>query len=232
MNEVKMNNTYNSKYKAKKSYWRGVKVTIPLCIAVSTVGISFGVIAAQSGLQVWQAVAMSAIVFAGASQMMAVGMIAQGAAPISIVISTFLLNIRHLVMSSYMMNKLRNEKLPMRAFLSFAVCDESFALFSLDDEADKPFLFGIESALFVFWTISTALGGYVSGIMPPLVADSFGIAFYAAFISMLVPNMKKNIRITMLVIITALINWILGSVMAASTYLINYISGGIDYAFR
>lgn len=73
---------------------------------------------------------MSIMVFAGASQIMAVGMFVQGAALPVIVFATFLLNLRHLIMSSYVMNKLKGTKMSMKRILAFALCDESFALFS------------------------------------------------------------------------------------------------------
>ena len=83
-----------------------------------SVGISFGLSARHAGLSVVQATLMSMIVVAGSSQFFAVEMIAKGASPLIIILGTFFINLRHLVMSTYIMNRLKDESLIKKLILS------------------------------------------------------------------------------------------------------------------
>ena len=58
---------------------RGGRDSLPMCVGVFPVGLSFGLLAVQGGLSIWEAFFMSAIVFAGSAQFMALGMLGQGA---------------------------------------------------------------------------------------------------------------------------------------------------------
>lgn len=191
---------------------------MPICLGIIPVGISFGLMARQVGLEVWQTVAMSIFVFAGASQIMAVGMLAQGAAAPMIVLATFLLNLRHLVMSSYVMNRLKSTKPARRLLLAYALCDESFALFSMSPhgEREDSFLLGINAVLYTSWALSTLAGAAAMAALPEIVSDSLGIAFYAAFLSILMPKIRGNMRLFAVVLVTVLINVALGAFMSPS----------------
>jgi len=78
------------------------------------VGIAYGVMARQAGLNTWQTVLMSLTVYGGASEMMAAGMVAQGAAVLTIVLTTFILNLRHIIMSTCVFNQMQGGRLPVR----------------------------------------------------------------------------------------------------------------------
>ena len=63
----------------RSEFWAGVKATLPLVLGAIPFGIIFGAVAVASGLSVWATAAMSALVFAGSSQFIAVGLVASGA---------------------------------------------------------------------------------------------------------------------------------------------------------
>ena len=191
-----------------KSFMTGVRLTVPICLGIVLVGISFGLLAMQTGFTALQTVLMSAMVMAGSSQLMAVGMIGQGASVISIIIATFFVNLRHIVMSSSAMSRLQSTPMGLRMLGAFALCDESFAVFSLADEHSFELLMGSNTAMYVTWILSSALGCVLNQVVPEVVTNSFGIAIYAAFLAMLLPAVKKNLRLLMLVIITALMNYL------------------------
>ncbi len=79
---------------------------------------------------------MSIIVIASASQIMAVGMLVQGASVPAIIFATFLINLRHLIMSTYVMNKLKEIGLLKKMALAYVLVDETFALFSMSEESE------------------------------------------------------------------------------------------------
>ena len=133
----------------KQHFWAGMRASIPACLGVIPVGISIGLLAVQAGLTRAEAVLMSATVMAGSAQLMAIGMIAQGAALSAILAETFFINLRHLVMSSSTMRRLQGASLPKRLVAAFALCDESFAIYSLSEDDSYPFLLGTNTALYL-----------------------------------------------------------------------------------
>jgi predicted branched-subunit amino acid permease len=197
-----------------------MKASIPACLGVIPVGISFGLLAVKAGLTNFEAVLMSASVMAGAAQLMSISMINQGAALSAIILGTFFINLRHIVMSSSVMNRMKGSKLSQRLIAAFALCDESFAIFSLSEEDSFHFLLGINTALYGSFIISTVIGSLMTGFLPQIVVDSFGIAIYAAFLGLLLPSIKHNTRLILLVITTAGLNWLLQFFLPASWSLI------------
>lgn len=193
----------------KKSFASGVRRAIPVCLGIVPIGISYGLLAMQTGLTAFETVFMSAIVMAGSSQLMALGMISQGASVISIIVATFFVNLRHMVMSSSAMSRLQDTPVGGRMLGAFALCDESFAVFSLAEEHSFPLLLGADAAMFITWTLSSALGCVLNQVVPEIVANSLGIAIYASFLAMLLPHVRGNFKLLLLVCITAIMNYIL-----------------------
>ena len=76
-------------------FLRGLKASVPVILGFIPIAIAFAIMARQAGFTVGQTTLMSAAVLAGAAQMMSTGMVAQGAGVITIVIATFILNLRH-----------------------------------------------------------------------------------------------------------------------------------------
>lgn len=189
----------------QSSFRAGIKDAIPICLGVIPVGISYGLLAIQAGLSRLQAVLMSVLVMAGSSQLMAVGMMGQ-AAVLSIITAVFFVNLRHIVMSCSVMSRLEKTPLRKRLLCAFALCDESFALFSLAGSRSAAYLLGINTALYATCVFSSFAGCMIGQILPQFISKGFGIAFYAAFLSMLLPNAAKNKGILYLVVLSAGIN--------------------------
>jgi len=156
-----------------------MKASIPACLGVVVVGISIGLLAMQAGLSRFETILMSAMVMAGSSQLMAIGMITQGASLYAIILGTFFINLRHVVMSSSVMQRLKGTTLLQRLVGAFALCDESFAIYSLSNDPSYYFLLGSNTALYVSFVLSTFIGTLMTGLLPKIVVDSFGIAIYA-----------------------------------------------------
>ena len=209
-----------------KSFLHGIKTSIPVMIGFIPVAIAFAIMATSSGLGGFESVAMSVMVYAGASQMMAVGMIAEGAGYLAIVIATFIMNFRHFIMSTCVFDRMkRNGKktgLAMKLFCSFGVTDESFAIFTTSDtkRCDKWYFTGVFLGPYLSWIAGTVIGVLLGAVLPEIVSDSLGIALYAMFIALLVPNVKGNIRLLAVVFITALINFLLRFIIDANWALI------------
>ena len=175
-----------------KQIKKGVVRVLPICLGVFPTGITFGIVAMQAGLSVLEATAMSFFVVAGASQFMAVNLLVQAASLPSIWITVFLVNLRHLIMSTYVMNALKEESFGKRFLASLLIVDESFAVFSIAEKKDQngAFMTGVGITLFLTWVGSTFLGCIAASIMPPILSKSLSIVFYAAFIRILITSIN------------------------------------------
>jgi 4-azaleucine resistance transporter AzlC len=204
------------------SFRKGVRTSIPLCLGMISVGISFGLAARKAGLSTVEATIMSMIVVAGSSQFFAINTLAAGGSPFVIILGTFVINLRHFVMSTYIMNRLKKTPLHKKLALSYVVCDESFILFSLSKKQDNnaAYLGGMNLMLYISWSLGTFLGCVLMNIVPAKFSDALGIAIYAAFISMLIPSMQESGKVLSIVVFTAAINSLLATVMPAGASII------------
>ena len=81
----------------RTGFWRGFLAIAPLWLGVVPFGIVYAVIARDAGLSVVETQALSLFVFAGGAQFSAAGLFATGASAVGIVLTTFLLNVRHVL---------------------------------------------------------------------------------------------------------------------------------------
>jgi 4-azaleucine resistance transporter AzlC len=142
-------------------------------IAVSAAGFGFvfGLSAREAGFSPVEAMAMSIIVFGGASQFAAVGYVASGLAWPGILVLTALLNARHLLYSAALRPWLRDVPLPRRAVMAHLLTDEAFALSishfrRIGRTDERGYWIGAIVATFIPWNLAT-LGGVVLGAQIP-----------------------------------------------------------------
>ena len=191
-----------------KLFFDGAKSAIPICLGLIPIGISYGLLAMQAGLTQLETVLMSVLVMAGSSQLMVIGMIGK-ATVLAMITAVFFVNLRHLVMSSAVMSRMEATPLGMKLLSAFALCDESFALFSLSNSRSSSYLLGANTALYGTWVLASVLGVVIGQFLPEVVTKSFGVAFYASFIALLMPNVQKSRRGALLVLLAAAMNTVL-----------------------
>ena len=196
----------------------GVKTALPVILGILPVAVAFAVLSEHSGLTTLETILMSTLVFAGASQIMAVGMLVAGSGILPIVLATFILNFRHVIMGTCVMNRMLDTPMWKRAILCFGVTDESFAIFTTNEETNNtPYYFaGVISVTYSTWVLGTIAGCAASQFLPTLVSRSLGIALFAMFIGLVIPNIRKNIELGFLVILTAFLNVIFNYFLPSS----------------
>lgn len=165
---------------------------IPLGIGVFAYGLVFGMLAVQAGMTVFQAQFMSLAVFAGASQLMALDLWSAELPVLTLVLTTFVVNLRHILMGA----SLRDWMIrigPLRSYFSlFFMTDESWAVSVKEmgtGKKDAAFLLGAGLCIYFFWNFSTFLGFIMSYWVETYVADpsvlGLDFAFTAVFIALL-----------------------------------------------
>lgn len=237
-----MENLADSQKKSQSLHMmqKGLMTGFPIILGYLPVAITFGVLAKQSGLSMTELTLMSVFVYAGASQFMGANMIAVGAGAIEIIIATFVLNFRHFVMSLSFMNKLRGIGLKFRIPLSLLLTDETFAMSSMhtkEENEEKGVLFylTILFTAYLSWIIGTILGGFLGEVIPEKLSQSMGIALYAMFIGLLIPSVKKELKVGLIAIIAMLINMICSQFMSDGwAIVLGTVLGGLSgvYFFR
>ena len=160
----------------RTEYLAGLKAAVPVIFGFIPVGIAYAIMARQAGFDIFETCFMSVAVFAGASQMMAVGMYAQGAGLAAIILATFLLNLRHVIMSTCVMNRMHPAPKPAKIAAAFGVTDESFAIFSTEkpERCTLSFFLGLITVTYLSWNLGTLIGAVTSDFLPPLLTASLG----------------------------------------------------------
>jgi len=106
----------------------GVIGAWPICLGYLAIGLAFGVIAQKAGFSPVEIGLMSLIVYAGSAQFIGISMLSAGAGIVPIVITTFTINLRHMLMSSSLATFMRNLGTGRLSLFAYGVTDESFAL--------------------------------------------------------------------------------------------------------
>jgi 4-azaleucine resistance transporter AzlC len=180
----------------------GGRAALPIVLGYLPVGIAFGVLARKSGLSTLEAGTMSLIVYAGASQFIAVDMLAGGAAALPIILTTFLVNLRHFLMSSTISTFFKQNSLPETAIIAAELTDESFAVAMSNPQkiTGRPaFLFGLQITAQAAWIAGTVAGAAFGALVD---SASWGIPFAlpALFICLLVLQLKSRMHIAVMLI--------------------------------
>lgn len=187
----------NDALEVRKGLVFGLRQSLTIAIGYAPVAITFGILASQYGLSVWQAGLMSFFVFAGASQFIAIEMIHQGATVWMIGLTTLIVNIRHVLMSLSSVPFFPERTLPWSLGLAQGLTDETFVLNTkvlreVAEEKDRRrVMLGINTGAFASWAIFTILGGVI-GKWLPIQFSGFQFALLALFIILTATSLSRS----------------------------------------
>jgi 4-azaleucine resistance transporter AzlC len=180
----------------------GAKAALPIVLGYLPVGMAFGILARKAGLTPLEVALMSLFVYAGASQFLAIEMILKGMVWFPIVLTTFFINLRHLLMSSTI--SLYFNKSPLRTIgpLSAQLTDESFAVAMSDTskiENRHEYLFGLQMTSHLAW-VSGSVGGAFFGSL--IKSSGYGLPFAlpGLFICLLVFQIRSAHHFWMMIV--------------------------------
>ncbi len=180
----------------RAAFIAGLKDTVPLLIGAAPFGIIYGVIATGVGIPVVMAQAISLIVFAGSAQFIAAQLLGAGASGLVIVLTTFIVNLRHALYSASMAPHLRELPRAWKWMLSYLLTDEAFAvaITHYRDNAGEPnrhwYFLGSGIALWATWQASTAVGIFLGTEIPHEWSLDFTLAL--TFVALLVPVLRTR----------------------------------------
>lgn len=174
---------------------RGFVDTVPLWLGIAPFGVAYALAARTAGLSAAETLAMSLLVFAGAAQFAAVGLYASGVGGPSIVLTTLVINLRHLLLSASLAPYLRSQNPLRRAGLAFAVTDESYAIAVrriTEGRASPALLLGANVSTYVCWQLSTLAGLLLGGAIPSPAALGLHLVFPLSFTVLLTPYLRSR----------------------------------------
>lgn len=167
------------------------------------IGFAYGVLAKQAGLSLFSTVAMSVLVYAGSAQLIATGLFAAAASPLSIIITTFVVNLRHLLFSAALSPYLKQWGKPELAAFAYELTDESFAVHSAtfpEGVPPKAEILALNATAQVAWVAGTLLGAVVGGLIADVKPLALDYTLPAMFIALLVIQIHDRIEIVIAVL--------------------------------
>ena len=183
---------------SRTEFLNGLRAVLPILLGGLPFGMIYGVLALQAGLPPALSQAMSSIVFAGSSQYIGTQLIAQGAGGFVIIVTTFVVNLRHALYSASVAPFIKHVPLRWKVLLAYLLTDEAYAVtitrFTQPDSSAALnkhwFYLGAGIALWASWQLSTAIGIFVGQLIPESWSLDFTLAL--TFIALVVPNLTDR----------------------------------------
>ncbi len=181
---------------APQQFFLGIKDELPILVGVAPFGMIYGILALSAGLNPLDAQAMSAVIFAGSSQFMTVQLIRESTPWLVIIVTGFIINLRHALYSATIAPHLKHLTWRWKTLLSYLLTDEAFAVAILNYQREGVtrfghwYFFGAGLALWTSWQISTAVGIFLGAQVP----EAWGLDFTLplTFIALVVPALKDK----------------------------------------
>lgn len=185
----------------------GLAAGLPVVIGYFPIALAFGILASTVGIRLGESVLFSLLVFAGASQFMALNLIAAGAGVYEVILATLLVNFRHFLMSASFSARLGPEFRKHVPWIAFGLTDEVFSVASFRQGGySTRYLLFLELSAWGSWVGGTAVG-YVAGtVLPLFLQNALGIALYAMFTALLIPEARNSGRILILALLSGGLN--------------------------
>jgi 4-azaleucine resistance transporter AzlC len=188
----------------------GIRAAIPVMVGYLPAGMTFGILSREVPIPIADVFGFSGIVFAGASQYMAINLLNTGATYLEIIIATFLLNFRHFLMSAGISQRLAEKHAGKLAAVAYGITDETFAVASSQkDILSAGYLAALGLFSWLSWNVGSLIGYLAGSYLPERLGAAMGVALYALFAALLAPQIKNNLFMGILAVISAGLHYLL-----------------------
>ncbi|QIE46896.1 branched-chain amino acid ABC transporter permease [Pseudohalocynthiibacter aestuariivivens] len=182
----------------KSPYWQGVRAGLPFILILAPFGTLFGVVAAESGLNLFEALVMSVLTIAGASQFTALQLLNEQVPTLIVILAALTVNLRLAMYSAALTPHLGQASPWMRASVAYCIVDQTSAC-SIAAYEENPdwtlrqrlaFFWGVATPIMPNWMVFTCVGALVGEAIPEEAALDFAIPI--TFIALVVPMMRTG----------------------------------------
>jgi 4-azaleucine resistance transporter AzlC len=171
----------------------GFVASLALVPSVFVYATVFGGLAVQAGLQPLEVWGMSLLVFAGAAQFVAVPMIAAGAPPLAVILTTYVVNMRHYLMAATLAPAFRHFPRGWLAVFAHGVNDESFAVAVSRRNPPDPWTFlGSAAAIAGAFLAGVPVGTELGGLVADPARWGLDFAFPAVFLALVAVQLRRR----------------------------------------
>ncbi len=186
-----------------KVFLKGIIDVSPLMIPVVPFGLIFGVLAIDIGFTPIETMAMSLIIFGGASQIVLLQLFSGGASSFVIISSVGAVNSRHLLYGAVVSEHLSDLKLIWKIIISYFLIDQAFAIsneyLKKNKDNNRYFhLVGGGATCWVIWQSTTFLGIILGAAIPEKLGLSFAVPL--TFLALLVNDFRKLVNVIVIII--------------------------------
>lgn len=180
----------------QQEFWKGIRDESPILLGVIPFGLIYGALAVHAHLSNAAAQAMSAIIFAGASQIIVTQLLAAGTSELVMLVVVFVVNLRHALYSASVAPYVRSLSTGWKLLLAYLLTDEAYAVVISHYQREGLsarrhwYFLGAGLTLWTAWQFSSALGIFIGASLPASAALSFVLPL--TFIALVVPALKDR----------------------------------------
>lgn len=172
----------------------GVIGGVPIALGYLSVSFAYGIMAAGGGIDPLSAVLISMTNLTSAGQLAGTQLIIDGANYLQIAVTTFVINLRYMLMSLSLSQRVDPEmSTGERLLVSYGITDEIFAVaYQREKAPNTPFMAGLICLPYIGWAAGTFLGATAGNVLPERLCSALGIAIYGMFVAIVIPQCRKS----------------------------------------
>lgn len=197
-----------------QSFSQGVKDCLPTVLGYIGIGIAAGVVGKGVGLSVAEIMLMSIFIYAGSAQFIISGMLALQTPVLAIILTTFLVNLRHFLMSMSVATHFKKASLLETIGIGTLLTDESYGVLATAISRGKlvsvAWTNGLNVTAYLAWILATGLGGFLGGILPDPEVLGLDFALTSMFVGLFalqaVGPIKQKTKQTMMIILVVCVS--------------------------
>lgn len=192
------------------NFRRGALAGIPIALGYFAVSLALGLSAGSAGMSALQATIMSLTCVTSTGEYAAISLIAAGAPIIEMAFTQAIVNMRYLLMSTALTQKLNTNINPIHRFLlPLCVTDELFGIsIAYPGTLAPSYTYGAAIVAVTGWCAGTCLGVILGNILPLKIVSALGVALFAMFVAIVIPEVKKNKTLAGLVVTSMLLSFV------------------------
>jgi len=195
---MQLSNLLSGKNELVEEVWVALRECTPVVLGVVPFGITCGIMGLTAKLSGFETILMSVFVFAGASQFIGITMLGAGVSWGIVILTTLLVNLRHLIMGSSLAPYMIKLPFPLQAFMAFFLTDEAYALtISRTHKARYSALYQltVSTVLYVVWVMATIAGVVLGSYISDPLSWGLDFAMPATFLVLLIPMLADRISL-------------------------------------
>ncbi|MCR5625626.1 MAG: AzlC family ABC transporter permease [Lachnospiraceae bacterium] len=190
-----------------KEFKEGLRDGVPIGLGYLSVSFTFGIMAVTMGFYWWQAALISMTCLTSAGQFAGISIMTFPAHYIEMLISQLTINLRYSFMSVSLAQKTSDKfKGIFRWIFGFIITDEIYAVAVSRKEISRSYFFALGIIPYIGWATGTITGALLGSVLPQALMSALSVAIYAMFIAIVVPDMKGNKAISIVVAIAVILS--------------------------